>query len=253
MKDKIIHINQLAIISSTIDKSIKGRLKDYYLKNPYTYVNQTNNPYTRIRQDVLKVLYQIELDFLKELIPDIVNRYQKATFYSYGFYKYVYYISSYVSQSFDKISKIEIKDIINYITLKDIKYDMNIFYLLPVMPFITCNNDNEYRRYEEKYASFEEAFQYDRKNSHISHICNIFLLPFIILSSNDDSDKMIIIPDTKFDKIDLPYILFDIFNNDSVNPDIEIEFYTNSTLTKLYEYDYKNNNDLYIIDQFNEM
>ena len=240
---KYIYINQLAIISSSIDKDIKNYLKEYYLKNSYEY-NNGNNVVIRIRQDILKAFYHIELHFLKELIPDIIDSYQKITYYAYGFYKYIYYI--------DCITQIDLEEFIKFLTIERKLYEdyitNPIIYLMQFIPFIMFNN--EYKEYEEKYTSFITAFESDVKNRIITNFCNFFTSPLIKLSNNNDN--MFIIPDTKFGNIINLSCLLDVISKDSIKLETELNFYNNNLLTKTYEYDYRNNKDLYIIDQFNE-
>lgn len=235
---KYEYINQLAIISMPIDKNFKKYMYQYYIDNMYSYdINKSLDIVKRIRQDILKTFYQIELQFLTILISNIINSYYRITYYSYDFYKKV----NYISQLIEKIRKIDIEQVIKYITNdKDVKFIDSISRLLSFMPFINNNN----------YSDFIEAFKNDKKNKDIISFCNSHIISYIELSNN--SDKMIIIPIIKFDNIFQQFHLESLLEKDSIDFNTEINFYTNDSFIKMYEYDYKNNKDLYIIDQFNE-
>lgn len=235
---KYEYINQLAIISMPIDKNFKKYMYQYYIDNMYSYdINKSLDIVKRIRQDALKTFYQIELQFLTILISNIINSYYRIAYYGYDFYKKV----NYISQLIEKIRKIDIEQVIKYITNdKDVKFIDSISILLSFIPFINNNN----------YSDFIEAFKNDKKNKDIISFCNSHIISYIELSNN--SDKMIIIPIIKFDNIFQQFHLESLLKKDSIDFNTEINFYTNDSFIKMYEYDYKNNKDLYIIDQFNE-
>ena len=251
---KVIKVNQSALTSCPINKKIcyYQKLNPIKIEDDFIYDLTSYNHKDYIasykkysvlsRQSVLKAFYKIELEYLKYLLNDLIEQYNIITFYAYRFNTNAIYPS--LIYPFSKSD----------LYLDDIKqnercsFDPNVSYILnPKLVIDDIFTDIKYIR---KFERIQEEFLYDNINGDIMRFNTFFILAYIELSNNDNT--LLIFPFDNLNNILQRLKINDSFISNSKDFITEINFYTNNSFIKMYQFDYKNNKDLYIIEHFNE-
>lgn len=206
--------------------------KDKYLTNYYKYI-------TLARQSVLKAFYTIELEYLKYLLKDLLDQYNIITFYAYRFNLNTIYpfICPYNGTLyFDNVKQIE-----------QCSFDPTPSCLLsPELIIDDVFTDIEYiKNYEQlTYKVMKDP------NEDVIRFNTFFVLAYIELSN--DNDKFLIFPFDKYNNILQRLRISDSYIDNTKDFNIEVNFYTDNSFIKMYEYDYKKNKNLYLINYFKD-
>lgn len=251
---KFIKVNQSALTSCPINKKISYYQKLNPIKIEDDFISDlTSNNYKEYvasykkysalsRQSTLKAFYKIELEYLKYLLNDLVEQYNIITFYAYRFNTNIVHSSLIYPFSKSDLYLDNIKQD------ERCSFDPGISYILnPKLIIDDVFTDIEYIK---KFERIQEMFLYDDINGDIIRFNTFFILAYIELSNNDNT--LLIFPFDNFNNIFQKLNISNSFIEDSKDFLTEINFYTNNSFIKMYEYDYKNNKDLYMIDHFNE-
>ena len=137
----------------------------------------------------------------------------------------------------------------NFLYICDIKDEFKVEYY--ITPYLISDEIFKDKNYIELFRKIQDQFFKDKINGDIMRFNTFFILSCIKLS-NENKDSILIFPFDNLNDILQRLHIEDSFISNSKDFITEINFYTNDSFIKMYEYDYKNNKDLYIIDQFNE-
>ena len=256
-----IKVNQTSLTTCSINKSIGyyQRLNPIILeddfvsnliidKNEDQFIKSYIKYITLARQSALKAFYTIELEYLRYLMNDFIEQYNIIVFYAYRFNTNTRYktilskLNSYLY--LDDIRQNEQSWLYCY----DIEDKLKVNYT--ITPYLISDELFKDKNYIELFKEIQGQFFKDKINGDIMRFNTFFILSCIKLSN--DKDSILIFPFDNLNNILQRLHIEDSFISNSEDFITEINFYTNNSFIKMYECDYKNNKDLYIIDQFNE-